>query len=130
MTFRDKKTSWYRSTSPTPFHHPHAHAPKTMFVAVVSGADPSGKIGLYPVAERREYLRNSKYHRRGDPYWKDLSCDGQFFCRLLDNEVLPACEQLGVTVLQMDNATPHRVENDISSIKEVALRHPTDKLLM
>ena len=96
-----------------------------MFVAVISSAAPDAKVGLWPVAERRAYQRNSRYHRRGDFYWKDVSHDGPFFCRLLDEEILPACEQLGITTLQYDNATPHVVENNEASIAAVLARHLT-----
>lgn len=129
-TFRSNKKVYRRSTSPPVYHHPPAHVPKAMFIAVVCRDGPTGKVGLWPVAEQRQYIRNSRYHRRGDPYWKDLSCDGTYFCRLLDNEILPACEQNGVNILQMDNAKPHIIDNVDASINEVMARHPTVRLLL
>lgn len=129
-TFRGKKKVYRRSTSPPIYDHPPAHAPKAMFIAVVSRDAPQGKVGLWPVAEQRQYQRNSRYHRRGDTFWHDLSCDGPYFCHLLDTEILPACERSGIRILQMDNATPHITDNVHASITEVMAHHPTVRLLM
>jgi len=128
--YREKKHIYRRSNSPVEFEHRPAHKPKLMFVAVISAAADDGKVGLWPVAEMRRYQRNSRYHHRGDVYWRDLTCDGQFFTRLLDNEILPLCENYGIEVLQMDNARPHVTDNNVASIREVMERHPTIQLLM
>ena len=101
-----------------------------MFIAVVSRSAPGSKVGLWPVAEQRQYLRNSRYHRRGDPYWKDLSCDGAYFCHLLDTQILPACEEHDIRYLQMDNARPHTINNNDVSIDAVMACHPTVRLLL
>lgn len=127
--FRQKKHIYRRSTSPVEFEHRPTHVPKMMFVAVISPAAEEGKVGLWPVAVQRTYQRNSRYHRRGDPYWLDVSHDGPFFCRLLDEKILPACERLGINILQFDNATPHVVENDNASLTAVMARHPTIQVL-
>ena len=101
-----------------------------MFIAFVSRDAAGRKVGLLPVAEQRQYERNSRFHQCGDPYWRDLSCDGAIFCRTLDHAILPACEQHGIHILQMDNARPHIVNNLEASIAEVMAHHPTFELLM
>ncbi|CAI9727468.1 Hypothetical predicted protein [Octopus vulgaris] len=129
-TFRDSKKIYRRSTSPHIYEHPPCHVPKAMLNAVISRDAPGGKVGFWPVAEQRQYVRNSRYHQRGDPYWRNLSCDGAFFCRTLDVDILPACEEHGIRILQMDNARPHIVNNLDASIAEVMARHPTVQLLL
>ena len=100
-----------------------------MFIGVVSSAAPCGKVGLWPVAEQRQYVRNSRYQQRGDSYWKDVSCDGAYFCNILDTQNLPACEEYGIQILQMDNARPHIINNADVSTDDVMVRHPTVTLL-
>ena len=99
-----------------------------MFIAVVSTDAPCGTVGIWPVAEQRPYLRNSRYHRAGDPYWKDVSCGGAFFFNLMDSEILPVCAQCGIHILPMDNARPHIIDNMETSIITIMSRHPTIRL--
>ena len=75
-TFRAKKKVYRRSASPPIYHHPPAHSPKAMFISVVSRDAPQGKVGIWPVAQENQYQRHSKYHSRGDFFWKDFSCHG------------------------------------------------------
>ena len=78
-TFRRKKKVYRRSTSPTIYNHPPTYAPRAMFIAVMSRDTRQGKVGIWPVAEQRQYQRNSRYHQRGDLFWRTLSCDDDIF---------------------------------------------------
>ena len=129
MCRRESKSGYYRPSSPPPFYHPPQEPPKMMFVAVIAGSVKDGKVGIWPVGRLQTYKNNSKYHNRGDTYWQNLSCNGQFFCELLDNEILPTCERFGIRKIQMDNAKPHVVGTEINSVAEIFKKHPTVKLI-
>lgn len=130
-TFREKKAAYFRDNSPKIFVHPPSRRfpPRIMFVAVVSQTAPDGKVGLWEAAEERQYPRNSRHHQRGESYWKDISIDGNYFTRLLDDEIMPRCEQMGITEIQMDNARPHLIECEDASITRIQARHPNVRLI-
>lgn len=129
--FRDTKGYYRRKDSPVQFQHTLSRRfpPRLMFICVVSLNHPSGKVGIWRVAETRVYARNSKNHRKGDPYIHNQSCDGAFFCDILDKQILPRCEELGITTLHLDNARPHIIEQQTISISKVMERHSSVTLM-
>ena len=61
QTFWSRKKIYRQSTSPHIYEHPPCHVPKAMFIAVTSRDAPGGKVGVWPVAEQRQYILNSCY---------------------------------------------------------------------
>ena len=72
---------------------------------------------------------NSHCRRQGNFYLRNVSYDGPFLRCRLNEEILPACEQLRITTLQFDNASRHVVENDGASIAVVITYHSTFRVL-
>lgn len=98
------------------------HIEKVMFLCAVARprwcahreATWDGKIGMWPVAERRPALRNSVNRPAGTLEWKSINMDKNQYTKMMVRLVLPAIKamwppgELHKTIhIQHDNATPH-----------------------
>jgi hypothetical protein len=111
------------------------HIDKIMFLCAVARprycqhtkAMWDGKIGIWPVAEKRAALRNSIHRPAGTEEWKSVNMDKARYTFMMTNLVLPAIDekwppgQRNTKIwIQQDNATPHIDSTDVAFQEKLA----------
>lgn len=74
-----------------------------------------GKIGMWRISEPKEAKRDSRYHKKGDVYEKDVTMNSERYVDLMIETVLPAISAafrpldppVKVVTVQHDGAPPH-----------------------
>jgi len=113
--FRNKGYYWKTKDEDPVFEHTASKRfpPKVMFLAAVSKGAHDGKIGLYPCVEQCTYQRNSKHHKKGEQYLKDVEVTSKFYAKLISEKVFPDIVKKlgdGKVIVQHDNPKPHKGE--------------------
>jgi hypothetical protein len=110
-----------------------SHVPKIMFLCAVAKPVPEhgfdGRIGIWRVAVPYEAKRNSKNHKRGEVYLKDVTMDASIFRAMMVDKVFRAIRRklhwVSHVTVQVDNASPHVGSDTINFLNDAGTgRHP------